>query len=124
MTNRVVPMIHVEDVRATAAWYETIGFRLQRTHEECGVTNWASLTFGATEVMLNAGGASSTAHRREVDLYVHVDDIDALHSSLRTRIELVEGPHDTEYGMREFTIRDPNRFWITFGQPMARELSH
>src|ERR1700720_2576724 len=25
-------------------------------------------------------------------------------------------PHDTFYGMREFTIRDLNRFWITFAQ--------
>jgi hypothetical protein len=26
-------------------------------------------------------------------------------------VEIVEGPHDTFYGMR-----DCNRFWITFGQ--------
>jgi hypothetical protein len=36
---------------------------------------------------------------------------------LRNRVEVVEGPHDTPYGMRDFIIRDPNRFWITFGQP-------
>jgi hypothetical protein len=30
----------------------------------------------------------------------------------------VEGLHDTFYGMREFIIRDLNRFWITFGSPL------
>jgi hypothetical protein len=120
MKTKVVPMIHVPDVRATAAWYETIGFRRQGTHEECGVMTWASLMRGDTEVMLNAGGTTSAAHRRDVDLYVYVEDADALFETLKARVELIEGPHDTEYGMREFIIRDPNRFWITFGQPLAK----
>jgi len=34
----------------------------------------------------------------------------------------VEGLHDTFYGMREFIIRDLNRFWITFGQPSVFEV--
>jgi hypothetical protein len=29
---------------------------------------------------------------------------------------VIEGPHNTFYGMREVIIRDLNRFWITFGQ--------
>jgi orotate phosphoribosyltransferase len=33
-------------------------------------------------------------------------------------VDVIEGLHDTFYGMREFTIRDLNRFWITFGQPV------
>jgi len=37
---------------------------------------------------------------------------------LKDRVEVVEGPHDTFYGMREFIIRDINRLWITFGQPI------
>jgi uncharacterized glyoxalase superfamily protein PhnB len=118
MKTKVVPMVHVPDVRATVAWYETIGFRKQGIHEECGEMTWASLFFGDTEVMLNAGGAASGAHRREVDLYVHVEDVDALYATLKSRVEIVEGLRDAEYGMREFIIRDPNRFWITFGQPL------
>ena len=116
MSKHVVPMIHVPDVRATAEWYRTIGFTVERTNEEDGEMDWASLSFGSTEVMLSAGGHPSSAHRREVDLYVHTDDVDALYERLKDRAETVEGPHDTFYGMREFIIRDLNRFWITFGQ--------
>jgi hypothetical protein len=115
---RVTPMLHVPDVAATAAWYESIGFTLRGKHVEDGTMLWAALAFGATELMLNCGGSPSAAHRREVDLYVQVDDVAAVHARLAGRVELVEDLHHTEYGMRELIIRDVNRFWITFGQPM------
>ena len=31
----------------------------------------------------------------------------------------VNALHDTFYGMREFIIRDLNRFWVTFGQDLS-----
>lgn len=36
------------------------------------------------------------------------------------RVDVFEGLHDTFYGMREFIIRDLNRFWITFGQEVIK----
>jgi len=38
---------------------------------------------------------------------------------LKGRVDVVEGPHDTFYGMRELIIRDLNRFWITVGRPAS-----
>lgn len=122
-TPRLVPMLHVPDVAATAAWYASIGFVLDGTHVDCGEMLWAHLTFGASELMLSAGGRPSDAHRREVDLYVHVDDLDSAYARVGPLAELVEPPHDTEYGMREFIVRDPNRFWLTFGHPSPRSAS-
>ncbi len=118
MVDRVVPMIHVPDVRAAAEWYvSTIGFRIRGTNEPDGKMDWAALTFGSTEIMLSAGGRPSVAYRREVDLYIQTDDVDGTFNRLKGRVEVVEPLNDTFYGMREFIIRDPNRFWITFGQP-------
>lgn len=116
MAERVVPMIHVPDVRATAEWYASIGFQVRRTNEPDGDMDWALLSFGSTQIMLNEGGLASSNYRREVDLYVHTDDVQALYDRLKNRVEIVEHLHDTFYGMREFIIRDLNRFWITFGQ--------
>lgn len=111
------PMIHVPDVRATAAWYETIGFTVLETFGDGGEgLSFAILTAGSTRLMLNQGGRPSTAERREVDLYVDVDQVDQLFASVRDRVQVVAEPNDTDYGMREFIIRDPNGFWITFGQ--------
>jgi len=116
MSQTVVPMIHVPDVRATVGWYTSVGFRLVRQNEEDGEINWAKLTFGNSEVMFQSGGKPSTQHRREVDLYILADDVDDLHRRLKDRIQFVIDLYDAFYGMREFTIRDCNGFWITFGQ--------
>jgi hypothetical protein len=56
MSQTVVPMIHVPDVRATVEWYTSIGFTLVRQNKEDGELNWAKLTFGNSEVMFQAGG--------------------------------------------------------------------
>ncbi len=117
MSPKVVPMIHVPDVRATADWYKTIGFSAPRFYEEDGQMLWALLTFGESEVMLNCGGKPSNAERREFDLYVNTNNVDELHARLKDGVDVVEPPHDTFYAMREFIVRDFNRFWITFGEP-------
>ena len=115
----VTPMIHVPDVRATAGWYTSIGFRLVRYNEDHGVLDWALLAFGTSEVMLSLGGKPSREPRREVDLYVRVADLDGTYKRLKSGVEVVEEPHDTFYGMREFVVRDLNGFWITFGRPSS-----
>jgi catechol 2,3-dioxygenase-like lactoylglutathione lyase family enzyme len=118
MSNKhVVPMIHVPDVRATVDWYESIGFRAVETYgnESCGLS-FAIMAYGNGQVMFSQGGEASTKRRREVDLYTYTDDVDELYSQLKDRVDVVEGPHNTFYGMREVIIRDVNRFWITFGQ--------
>lgn len=121
MAEKVVPMIHVPDVRATADWYESIGFKvLARYGDED--EGFAMLSFGSGEVMFSSGGEPSTRRRREVDLYVYVDNVDDLYLRLKDRVEVVEGLNDAFYGMREFIIRDLNRFWITFGQPSVFEV--
>jgi uncharacterized glyoxalase superfamily protein PhnB len=110
-------MIHVPNVRATADWYQSVGFTVNYTFDDGGEgLSFASLSFGSGEVMFNSGGQSSTHDRREVDLYVYSDNVDNLYQHLKDRVEVVKGLHDTFYGMREFIIRDLNRFWITFGQ--------
>lgn len=119
MIRRAVPMIHVPDVAATARWYVDIGFTLAGSHEDCGQVLWAHLSCGPSALMLNAGGKPSGAHRREVDLYVYVEDLDQAFARVAPIAECVEPIHDTEYGMREFIVRDPNRFWLTFGQPLS-----
>jgi uncharacterized glyoxalase superfamily protein PhnB len=113
---RVTPMIHVPDVRAAAEWYRSIGFEIVRTNGEDDAMDWAMLAFGSTHVMLSEGGRPSSEFRREVDLYVETDDVAAAWERLKNEVEVVEALHDTFYGMREFIVRDLNRFWITFGQ--------
>ena len=117
MPQTVVPMIHVPNVGATVDWYASIGFKLIRQNEEDGEINWAKLSCGNSELMLNIGGKASAEHRREVDLYITTDNVAGLYRHLKDQVQIVEDLHDTFYDMREFIIRDCNGFWITFGQP-------
>jgi len=121
MTERIVPMIHVPHVASTAQWYASIGFTIRDIARESdeGEEIWALLRLGESTIMLSAGGNPSDAPRREFDLYIYVDDIDATRQRLDGKIDIVEDLHETFYGMREFIIRDCNGFWITFGQPVS-----
>src|SRR5687768_535299 len=102
MGEKVVPMIHVPDVRATVDWYCGLGFTVIGTFSDDGEgLSWAMLSFGSTEVMFDEGGQPSTRNRREFDLYVYSDNVDDLFRRLKDRVEVVEGLHDTFYGMRE-----------------------
>ena len=114
-------MLHVPDIDAALRWYESIGFEVLNTAKDDGDTVWAMMGFGDGLVMLNVGGQPSAAPRREVDLYVETERIDELYASLKDHVDVVEPPHDTFYGMRELIIRDLNRFWITFGEPIRTE---
>jgi uncharacterized glyoxalase superfamily protein PhnB len=113
---RAVPMLNVADVRATADWYRRIGFTVAATHEDEGDMNWALLTLGNSEVMLNAGGRPGTGERRDVDIYIHIADVDKLYQELKDQVEVLEEPVDRFYGSREFVIRDHSGFWVTFGE--------
>lgn len=122
MKKKVVPMFHVPDVRRTVDWYRDIGFAVTVTYDDnAGGLSFAIVSFGATEVMFNSGGALSSRHRRDVDLYAYIEDVDGFHAQIKDRVEIVEAPHNMFYGMREVIVRDLNGFWITFGQEVAPE---
>jgi uncharacterized glyoxalase superfamily protein PhnB len=47
------------------------------------------------------------------EIYLYPDDLDAVWAKLKDAVTVVEPLHLTEYGMREFAIRDPNGFTLT-----------
>jgi hypothetical protein len=85
---QVVPMIHVQNVRASVEWYKRIGFTVRGTNEPDGEMDWASLVLDNAEIMLTAGGCASAADRREVDLYIRTDDVDGLYNQLKERVKV------------------------------------
>jgi uncharacterized glyoxalase superfamily protein PhnB len=119
MARAVTPMFHVPDVRATANWYASIGFTIRASHEDDGVMSWAAIRVGHGEFMLTEGGTPSDASRRDVDLYVSTDDVEADYARLQGSVDVREPLRETFYGTREFIIRDINGFWITFGQELS-----
>ena len=123
MQKKVVPMFHVPDVRRTVDWYRDLGFDVTVTYgDNAGGLSFAMVSFGAGDVMFSSGGRLTSQHRREVDLYAYTDDVDHLYDRIKDRVEIVEGPHNMFYGMREVIARDLNGFWITFGQQVPADV--
>ena len=60
---QVTPMIHVPDVRATVAWYESIGFAVLNTFEDDDGISFALLSYGNSQIMLTPGGRLTTEDR-------------------------------------------------------------
>ena len=116
----LTPMLQVPDIAASIAWYTAVGFEVLGTNEDDGELNWALLGYGGGRVMFNIGGHAATAARRDADLYLDVEGVDALFAALPPGVDVFEAPHDTFYGMREFILRDNNGFWLTFGERPAR----
>ena len=49
-------------------------------------------------------------------LYVYPDDVESLWEKLKEQAPVAYPLHETPYGMREFGIRDPNGFALSFGK--------
>ena len=88
----LTPMLQVPDIRATIAWYVSVGFTLLETAEEEGELTWALLGYGEGRVMFNCGGHASDAPRRDADLYLQVENVDALFESLPRGVIVFEEP--------------------------------
>lgn len=112
----VTPMLHVPDVAATADWYARLGFTVEDVVSDGNEAVWARLRLGDNVVMLNCGGRPAEHDRRDADLYIGVDDVAAWRAQMPADIDLVRDLYDAYHGMREFIVREPNGFWITFGQ--------
>ena len=57
MAKKVVPMLHVPDVRRTVDWYRELGFEVTVTYGDGGEgQSFAMVAFGSGEVMFSSGG--------------------------------------------------------------------
>jgi ankyrin repeat protein len=129
---RLAPMIGVSDMRRTVDWYRAIGFELTGSHGENGEMNWASVTFGETEIMF----VPARNEAKGTSLWIRTTRLDDLYAQLKRRQlawaaatltgELVDAPairftgdlRTMFYGQREFSLRDPNGLELCFYQPL------
>jgi catechol 2,3-dioxygenase-like lactoylglutathione lyase family enzyme len=109
----------VADVAASVAHYvERLGFRVQFRLGD--PPSYAIIERDALSLhLMPARESPGTLGRSSV--YVFVADVDALHDELRGRGGPIEvAPADFDYGMREFSVRDPDGNRLTFGREVAK----
>ncbi len=116
------PNLLYRDADAAMAWLErTLGFQRREEHrDEDGAIAHAEMSLGSAIVMLGTAGAGREPFRSLPAggslVYCAVEDLDALHArASEAGAEIPLGLTDTDYGSRDFTVRDPEGNLWAFG---------
>ncbi len=117
------PMLAVTDLPRTIAFYvKKLGFRVLNTFERDGSPVWCAIERNGQEMMFNAPPRECVERdvpRKSKDyqiFYCNSDDVVALRDEFKARGVEVSDLRVTIYGMKEFEVRDPDGYWLWFGQ--------
>ena len=121
----LTPNLVVKDLPRSLAFYrDTLGFEVVATHPEAAPFVFAWLRRGQVNVFLNDAKAAqdeataSHFHPRPggVGLFIHIKGVDAFHAQVAGSVTVVQPLETRFYGMREFSILDPEGVVITFAE--------
>jgi catechol 2,3-dioxygenase-like lactoylglutathione lyase family enzyme len=126
----VAPEFFVRDVDLSIEFYAgKLGFTLVRADPEGdGRHSFAVLSRGEAEFLFVHESALGPVNRAAlpypraagVDIRLMVDDANAVYASVRERgVPVVLPLKDQAYGLRDFTVADPDGFRIRFAQRIA-----
>jgi uncharacterized glyoxalase superfamily protein PhnB len=124
--NRVVPCLFVADMRASLDFYiDVLGFTQTGYYPIASAPVRTEIRRDGVAIVLFSVGGHIEAESPALSgaLYLFPEDVDKLANELRNKVPFAWGPEDTEYGLREFAIRDPNGYILVFGQPISRGAS-
>jgi uncharacterized glyoxalase superfamily protein PhnB len=124
---RTSPILGVRDVRQAAEYYrDVLGFSLDPVD---GVFQPLANEPGGVYAIVKRGGAwihfqirrGDLPERKrqplERDVYIYVNDLDALHADLQRRgATIVQPPKVAPYGLPEMVVEDLNGFRLAFGE--------
>ncbi|HEY4360009.1 MAG TPA: VOC family protein [Bryobacteraceae bacterium] len=121
---QLMAMIYVDSVDTARAYYVD---KLAFTHVmgmlgKDGQLDFCTVTLGGARIMLmrpaeGIAGTSATTHKRPVELYLEVEDVEVYHGELKQRkIQPTSPLTEQWWGDRTFTIQDPYGYQIWFYQ--------
>ena len=117
-----VPILGSRDLAATLAFYERLGFRETGTPFQ----RWRYLIVGRGGISLHFfESAELDPLTTNIGCYLYVRDAQALYEEWEPLVEhdpatgsRIMAPNDTDYGLREFAVVDPNGNLLRVGSPM------
>ncbi len=119
------PEFFVRDLAASVAFYrENLGFSVLEERVDFAVVTLEqgalllahqSLLRAAMDGAATAEGAASRGFRPVVITRLMVRDVDALWAKVRAAgVDVVKALRDESYGLRDFTVRDPDGYLVRF----------
>jgi uncharacterized glyoxalase superfamily protein PhnB len=127
---KLTPNLLVSKVEQSLAFYEgVLGFARGMTVPDQPPFAFASVTSGPVEIFFNdhamvAKESPATANLAiggGNTMFIEIADVDAFHESIKDRVTVLIPLVTQWYGMREFTIADPDGYVITFAERVERQ---
>ena len=126
----LTPNLITNDIeRSTVFYRDVLGFKIVRTvPEEAGPFVFVWLDRDGVPVFLN--DAKIVGHEIDapavvvgksgVSMFITMEGIDGLWAEVREQAHVAMAIKDQWYGMREFSVTDPDGYLITFAEPIAK----
>jgi catechol 2,3-dioxygenase-like lactoylglutathione lyase family enzyme len=133
MLNSITPFFIVDDLKATIAFYQRLGFSVRYQGGGDGECEdyWAFV--GRDQVMLMLKAITPEVHPQPAssrhewiawDAFVHTSEPDALYAEfLENGIPMHRQLANTSDGLRAFEVADNNGYVLCFGRPVEQTTS-
>jgi catechol 2,3-dioxygenase-like lactoylglutathione lyase family enzyme len=114
---KLVPMLHTKDMDRTVAWYETVlGFE----HTGPKADGWCCLSRDGVSIMFMNNANLGEPTQRQPSISPSMT-LMRCGTEIRAHCQAEWGPEDFSYGLREFAIKDPNGYLLSFGSPIGTQ---
>lgn len=120
VAGKVMPIIAVGSVDTARDFYvNTLGFtHMMGVVGKDGGLDFCSVVLGDAQVMFTRGrpaAANAAAGPQAVEIYLEVEDVDALHARLQKKGVRIVDPLTLQWwGDRTFKVQDPNGYVVWF----------
>lgn len=134
--NSLTPNLMVEDIGETVEWYERVfDAEVVATLPADGETDdwWAQVLIDGVPLMFQERDPlekklpvlEGTEIGGSLAFYIDTDDADELHGRLEATddVEVLKSPHETDFGWRQFAVKDCNGYVLWFGEKLEKERS-
>ena len=118
---RITPFIHVPDIDAAVAFFESLGFK---AYFKLNDYAYVQRECAGVRLLQNQGADGAPPGNRRFAYYIDVDDIEALYQELKPVLDKmppadVHGPADKPYNQRELCVLAPDGNLLVFGQTIG-----
>ena len=119
---KMIPMIAVKDIDKSLAFYtKKLGFKLVSPEDKVKEWKWFTVSRDEAELMVTQ---TESGHYLKEDvedyfssiLYFYLDDVEKLYQEFTAKNLDLYPLETTFYGMKEFSLRDPDGHFLSFGQ--------